>query len=181
VPVENSPALPTAGLPFAFRHVRLAASHRLGSNLQTLLLPDSIMTVFRPDQRMSNLVQEGIDNLFGAVPQHEEDAQFDGTAVINAEAQSALAAVEAEGPVGQAVRSQESQSQLVDVLDSMTWADQPGRPLLKSCLLCGLFRGDGLCVLAQLIHSFCILQSCLVKRDVRWVDFDAVLLFDVRR
>src|ERR1019366_7153577 len=43
------------------------------------------------------------------------------------------------------------------------------------------FRCDGLCVLAKPGYSFQIFQSCLEEWDKRWLDLNAVLLFQMFR
>src|ERR1051325_3479228 len=104
--------------------------------------------------------------------------------MINAQSHGPLTAVEAERPVGKTVRFEQFQSQLVDFLNAMScglWTDQPGCQLLDSSGLNGLLRTNGFGVLAKFIRSFQILQGCLEQWDERGLDFDAVLIFQVRR
>src|ERR1051326_163572 len=94
VPVKMSAALWAAGLPFPFGHVRLPAAHRSCPDLQTLLLPDAIMALSRAYQRVGHLMLDSIDDLFRPFPQHEKDGKLDAAAIINAQSQRSLAAVE---------------------------------------------------------------------------------------
>jgi hypothetical protein len=117
--LELFAALAATCPPFSFGHVCRAAALWSRSNFQTLLLPDAIMAVIRTNQRMSDFVQDRVNDFFGGILEHKENRKFDGAAMINAQPQRSLAAIEAKSPIVQAVRRQKLQGQLADFLDSM--------------------------------------------------------------
>jgi hypothetical protein len=119
MPMEVFLALTAACSPFSFRHIRLTTPHRLGTNLYAFLLPDAIMAVIRSNQRMSDFMLDRIHDFFGRILEYKENRKFDGAAMINAQPQRSLAAIEAKSPIVQAVRRQKLQGQLADFLDSM--------------------------------------------------------------
>src|SRR5438309_2160905 len=99
-------------LPAALRHLRLAAAHRPGADLDTLALPQRIMPVTGTDQSVRNLVQQGVANQVRAVALGEVNGQLDGLGVVPAEAQRSLAPIERERPMGKTILSQELEGQL---------------------------------------------------------------------
>jgi hypothetical protein len=105
--------------PFSFGHICLAATLWSRSNFQAFLLPDAIMAVIRTNQRMSDFMQNRINNFFGGILEHKENGKFDGAAMVNAQSQRSFAAIEAKSPIVQAVRRQKLQGQLVDILNPM--------------------------------------------------------------
>jgi hypothetical protein len=93
-------------------------------------------------------------------PGHGEDIQQQGLA-------NPCFSVESDRPV----------MQVMNPMRRWFWTDQ----LIDSCRLEGLFRGDGFYVLARFDGSLPILQGCFEERDECWLDFDAVLLFQMCR
>src|SRR5437879_4238921 len=84
--------------PTAFGHFGLAAGIRPCADLQAFPLPNGIMPVTRPDQGVGNFVQDRVENFIWSIPLDQMDRQFNGLAVIQAQPQRSLAAVEAERP-----------------------------------------------------------------------------------
>ena len=101
-------AVAADGLPPTGRHLRLERQAlRFRTHPQTHLLPRGIVAVAGADQRVGNLVQQRVANDFFRVVLDKVGGQLDGTRAVAAEAQVHLAAIEAEGPAGQAVGGQQ--------------------------------------------------------------------------
>ena len=77
-------ALAASRSPFSFGHVCRAATFWSRSNFQAFLLPDAIMAVIGTNQRMSDFVQDRVNDLFGGILEHKENGKFDGAAMVNA-------------------------------------------------------------------------------------------------
>jgi hypothetical protein len=60
--------------------------HWFGTDFDALPFPDCIVPMARTNQGVSDLVQDGVQNLFGAVAFHKVDRKFDSAPVVNAEA-----------------------------------------------------------------------------------------------
>ena len=112
------------GSPAAGGHVRHAAADRPTPDGLALPPPGRIVAVPGADQGVGDLVQERVPYLFLPVALHEMARQFDGAAVVDAQAQRPLAAIKCKGPVGQAVGDQQSLGQLADFCTSLGAARQ---------------------------------------------------------
>jgi predicted RNA-binding protein with RPS1 domain len=91
----------TAGLPLTWGHVGLSAPGRGGPDLQAFAFPHVVVVVARPNQRMRDLVQDGVDNLLRAVTIDQVDRQFDRLGPIATHSHGPLGTIEVESPTMQ--------------------------------------------------------------------------------
>lgn len=184
MPVKVSATPSAKSPPVADGHVGLPAPQRPGADFPAFCLPHPIMATTSPHERMSNLMQQGIHNLFGAVAQHEIDTQLNDIPMVNAQSHGALAAVERERPFMQSMGSQQIEREGTDFLDSMRRlfrADEQGCQLRNGSRRGDRLRGGRLCFLTKFVHALPIPQRCLEYGNERRLNSDAVLLFDVGR
>lgn len=115
MPAEDLAAAGTRCNPATMRHPdprAVVAALGPGPNLQTLLLPHLIVTMADADQRVGNLMQDGIENLCLSVKVHEVDRErYDAWLARKSSAKSrtAAAVVEAEFPTAKAVLEHEGE------------------------------------------------------------------------
>lgn len=97
-----APRLPASGYFTVF-----AAACGSGADFQGLGHPDRIMTMFRPYQRMSDFVEDGVADAFLVVVVHIGTRQLDELTMKQAAAKHRLAIVESDCPMRQSVLVQE--------------------------------------------------------------------------
>jgi hypothetical protein len=107
VAVECFAATATPSPPASFGHVSLATAFRSGADPHALTLPNSIVAVTRPHQRVGDLVQDGVQHFLWPIAIHQMDRQFNPAPLVNAQTQRLLAPVPAEFPTAEPVGNQE--------------------------------------------------------------------------
>lgn len=108
------PALTAASPPLSLGHFSLAAARGSGTYLPALLFPNVAVAMFGPHEGVGDFVPDGVQNRFLSVSEYEVDGKFDGATMVDAKAQRSFAAIEGEGPLGQAILNEKALSQCSD-------------------------------------------------------------------